>query len=292
MQQYQKIGYLLIILGGIFWGSTGILGNPLFQSDLPTLKIVSMKTSLAAIIMLLVSLIWQPNLLKINIKHIPFFLLSGLLTQFIFGLGYYNAIRYSGATVAVILLYTAPIYVLFYSLLFFKEKLTKGKIMGLILTIVGCFLAVGGFNINSYENFSLLGVLYGLLAAITYASYTIMGKIGMENYSPFTVATYSLIVGAILLAIPYPPVGSVLTNMDIFMWSSLLGLGFVATFLAFVCYTTGLKRVDSSKASIIVTVEVVAAAFLAYFFLDENLTFTRVIGIIFVLIGIIATKDK
>ncbi|UMZ73651.1 DMT family transporter [Natranaerofaba carboxydovora] len=290
MQQYQKAGYLLIILGGIFWGSTGILGNPLFESDLPTLKIVSMKTSLAALIMLFVSLLWQPNLLKINIKHIPFFILSGLLAQFIFGLGYYNAIRYSGATVAVILLYTAPIYVLFYSLFFFKEELTKGKIMGLILTLVGCFLAVGGFNINSYDNFSLLGVLYGLLAAITYASYTIMGKIGMENYSPFTVATYSLIFGALLLAIPYPPVGNVLTKMDIYMWSSLLGLGFVATFLAFVCYTAGLKRVDSSKASIIVTVEVVAAAILAYYFLGESFNLARVLGITMVLSGIISTR--
>lgn len=292
MKNYQRIGYLLVAAGGICWGSVGVLGNPLFESDLPTLEIVSMKTSLAAFAMIMIALSWQPKLLKIRMMDIPFFILSGLLAQFIFGLGYYSAIRYTGATVAVILLYTAPIYVFIYSTIFFKEKPTREKLLGLVATIIGCFLAVGGLDVQNYDELSMIGILYGFVAAITYASYTIMGKIGTKNYSPFTVATYSLLFGAVLLAIPYPPISNTLYEFDTLKWLSLLGVGIVATLLAFICYTFGLERVESSKASIVVTVEVVAATLLAYYFLNESLTFFRVTGVLMVLVGVITTQNS
>lgn len=292
MSKSYKIGYLLVLLGGFFWGAVGILGYPVLESGLPTLNIVSIKTAIAAFSLVIIVYLWRPYLLKIRIKDVPFFIMTGFLIQFVFGYGYYNAIRIIGPTLAVILLYTAPVFVTVYSAMFFGEKFTTGKAIGLVATLSGCVLAVGGFGADYTTEVSILGIVYGILAGVTYASYTIMGKISLDNYSPVTVTTYSLFFGALILLIFYPPLEEVIIELDYYRWLSLIGMGLVSTLLAFVCYTAGLERIESSKASILSTFEVVTAAVLAYIFLGEALTFHRIFGILLVLLGIFITREN
>lgn len=282
-------GGFLVLLGGALWGTMGVAGHPLFESDLPTLQIVSMRTSLAAVSILLIMFLTKPSLLKIRPKHIPFFMLCGFLAQYVFGFGYYSSIRMSGATAAVILLYTAPIFVSIYSRIFFRELFTWEKILGLVLTLTGCFLTVGGLNLAHYD-VNPLGIPFGLLAGFAFASYTIMGKIGLTNYSPLTVATYSLTFGAVFLFITHPPV-AIAGQMTPLMWVSLLGLGLVSTTFAYICYTFGLQLIESSRASIIASSEVVSAAVLAYFVLQEPMDLPRLIGIALVLSGVVTTQE-
>ena len=267
----DKIGYFLVFLGASMWGTTGAIGNPLFESSLDTMQIVSAQTSLAASTLIAFLFITKPGLLKVKLSHIPFFIMFGLITQVIYAYSYFNAIRYIGTTVAVILSFTAPIFVCLYARCFLNEKLTKKKISGLTLSIIGCFLTVGGFNIGQYD-ITPLGIAFGLMTGLSFASYTVMGKIALSNYSSLTVTTYSLCFGAITLSVFYPPVGGYLSDFNTTLWLSILGLGLIPTVLAFIFYTNGLDKIESSKASIISTAEVISTAILAYLVLGEEFT--------------------
>ena len=69
----DKIGYLLVFLGASMWGTTGAIGNPIFESDLDTMQIVSAQTSIAASTLIAYIFITKPGLLKVKLSHTLFY---------------------------------------------------------------------------------------------------------------------------------------------------------------------------------------------------------------------------
>ncbi len=99
---------------------------------------------------------------------------------------------------AVVLLYTAPIFVVILARVLYGERLTIRKIISLILAITGCILVVGLYQPGNLL-VNGLGILFGLGAGFTYALYNIMGKQVATNYSPLTIVVYLMGLGALFL---------------------------------------------------------------------------------------------
>ena len=170
--KYKANGTLLIILAGIFWGSMGIFVRGLADlAGFTSIQIVSLRLTFAAVIFALILLRKDSQGFRIALKDIPLFLGLGLGSVLFFAACYFTAIQMMTLSIAAILLYTSPIWVMLMSLLFFHERMTKKKLLALIISFAGCVLVSG---IGSGENnVTAMGILIGLGSGIGYGLYSI-----------------------------------------------------------------------------------------------------------------------
>ena len=287
-----KIGTILIILAGCFWGSMGIFVRRLGTYGFSSIQIVSIRLTLAAIIFALVLFIKDRSGFKILLKDILLFLGLGFGSILFFTICYFTAITMMPLSTAAILLYTSPVWIMLMSVLFFHEKMDKKKLAALILAFAGCVLVSG----ISGEGMTIIGLLIGLGSGIGYGLYSILGTIALRRYSSYTVTTYTFIFAAI---------GSwfISRPADMFhKFSNTEDLGFLIFFcfltalitavIPFLAYTLGLENVEASKAGIIATIEPMVATMIGVIVFSEPLTIMSGIGILMILSAVVVLNLK
>ncbi len=285
----EKLKYLYVFAAGCFWGIISLFLKPLLNMGFTQVQTVTLRCLVAAFILGIIMLVTDKKLFKIKLKDLWCFLGTGLLSLMFFSLTYFYSMTYNGVCVAVILLYTSPVFVMLMSLLLFKEKITKNKLVALALTLVGCVLVsglVGGYSIG------VKGVLLGLCSGFGYALYSIFSRYALQkNYDSMTISFYTFLFCG-LGCLPFSDVDKMLTKLTPETNFLILGLGFICCVLPYLCYTKGLQYVENSKASIIVAVEPVIASFIGIIVYNESLTIFKVIGVLLVLLAVvICSKD-
>ena len=122
---------LLTILAGICWGCISLFLRPLAAAGFSSLQVMLFRALFSALFLLIFFLIKDRKLLKIQLKDIWMFVGTGVVSLTFFSLCYFTTILEVGTSIAVVLLYTSPIFVLFMSLILFKEKI---KVCGHLTT--------------------------------------------------------------------------------------------------------------------------------------------------------------
>ncbi len=284
----KKLAVLLVVVAGALWGMIGYFVRSLQSQGLDSLQIVAIRMFISAILFALYALIFDRKLFKIKLKDLWCFLGSGVLSVGFFSFCYFKAIELSSLSVASILLYTAPIFVMIFSVILFKEKLTVIKAVSLILAFLGCLFVTGVFDVG--ESINTLAIVFGVLSGICYALYSIFSRLALDkNYSPLTITLYTFIFAGVssLLVIDVKPVVKLAS-------SSVHDLGFCVLFailscvLPYVTYTVGLKYVRPSTASIVASIEPVVATITGAIVFKEAVPFPfGYIGIALVIFSII-----
>ena len=193
MEKKRNWGPFLIILAGCFWGSMGIFVRRLSSYGFTSVQIVSVRVTLAALFFCLLLLVKDRSGFRIALRDLPLFLGLGFGSILFFTVCYFTAISMMPLSTAAILLYTSPIWIMLMSMLFFREKLNKTKIIALLLAFACCVLVSG----ISGDGVSLTGLLVGLGAGLGYGLYSILGTVALRKYSPYTVTTYTFLFAAV-----------------------------------------------------------------------------------------------
>lgn len=288
----KKWAYLLIASGAALWGLIGIFVQGLYQFGFSSQQIVTIRAVSAAV--MLVTYVYAANksLLKIKIRDWTYFVGTGIFSIVFFNWCYFTAIRETSLSIAVILLYTAPIFVALLSRLVFKEAFTQRKLISLILTFIGITFVIGYLPYAADISISAFGFFTGLGSGLGYALYSIFGKAALEKYHSLTITTYTFIFAGMAML----PVSGLWQSLDVFynikVWLYIVGLGFFPTVLAYMLYTKGLSYVESSRASIIATVEPLVATLVSIFIFADILTLWQIIGILLVLSGVIMIQGR
>ncbi|RXT15334.1 DMT family transporter [Ammoniphilus sp. CFH 90114] len=281
----QAYAYIFILAGAALWGLIGIFVQKLSSLGFTPFQIVAIRVITAAVI-LVVYTVWKNSaLLKIKAKDSKYFIGTGIISVVFFNWCYFTAIEETSLSVAAILLYTGPAFVVLLSRFFFQESLTSRKLLSLGLTLVGCALVVGlipggGHKVSTY------GILVGLGSGLGYALYSIFGKFALGTYQSLTITTYTFVFASAVML----PASQLWNSLNLLLnWEVLwygLGLGFFPTVLAYLLYTFGLSLVESSKASITATVEPIVAALVGIFVFGEVLHSWQTAGIMLILASI------
>lgn len=277
---------LLISSSAALWGIIAIFVRKLSELGFTPMEIVTLRVVIAAVLLGILGISKYSSQMKIKWKDSRLFVGTGICSIVLFNWCYFSAINQMSLSIAVILLYTAPVFVTALSFLFLKEKMDRVKIISVAGTVIGCILVVG-FNLNAATNISFLGILTGLGAGFGYALYTIFGKFALKKYQPFTVTFYTFVVASLAL-LPITGIwnkGYVLLSEEVLFYG--IGLGLFPTVLAYLFYTKGLEKVDSSKAAIIATVEPVVATILSVYLYQEGFGLTQGIGTILILLSVL-----
>ena len=282
----KLIGTIYILIAASLWGSMGIFSRYLNAAGFGAFEVTQVRVTVGFIIVGTYLLLFNRSMLKIKLKDLWCFLGTGIVSLLLFCICYFKSMEYVSIATAGVLLYTAPTFVMLMSLFLFKEKLTTSKIFALVMSFVGCALVSGIGN----DSASVVGILLALASGFFYALYSIFGRYAiMRGYSSWTIVFYTFMFSSVGCAFlcDWKTVASV-------AFSSAkngllcLGLGLITGFLAYIFYSMGLERIESSKASILASLEPVVGTVLAMIFFAEFPTAPGVIGIILVLCAIAA----
>ena len=134
----KKLAPFLVILAGCLWGTMGIFVRYLNAIGLEAMEIVEARAALTAAAMFAALVLFRRDLLRVNIRDLWVFAGGGIVSVILFNFCYFQTIQRASLSTAAILLYTSPVFVLLLSVPLFGEKLTKKKILCLMMAITGC----------------------------------------------------------------------------------------------------------------------------------------------------------
>jgi drug/metabolite transporter (DMT)-like permease len=230
--------------------------------------------------------------------------LLGLLNMLTIVVAYLGqALTFSGK--ASLLINLNMIYVAFLAVFFFKEKLDKFKISGIILGIIGAYFLTIGFDFDQLFSGSITGDILMLVAGLIWAFYVILMKRiynsneNSKNFTPLLVSHTTFFYGFVFGLIPF--IFLILLAPDLMLmpdslysWVSILYLGLICTTLAYFLYNKGLQKKSAVLASIILLIEVLTANLIGMFFLPNQAYFTLdfLLGAIFVIAAILISCLK
>ena len=276
----KKLAVLSVLAAGTLWGCIGIFVRHYEELGLGSMQIAALRITLSAVIFAVFVLIRDPRLFKVRLRDFWCFLGTGIVSVGVFTFCYFKSIELSSLSVAAVLLYTAPAFVMLFSLALFKERMTVMKGVSLVLAVLGCAMTTG--VIGGDVNVTLSGFLFGIGSGVCYALYSIFSRFALNRgYQPFTITLYTFILAAVfsLLVCDVSPVIRVVTADEGSLGYAFL-FALVSCVLPYAFYTVGLKHISSGTASIIATVEPVVATIVGAWYFGEA------IGVPFGYIGV------
>lgn len=293
------MGSLFVIIAGSLWGAMGIFVRGLSQCGLTSIEICLVRMVIATLMMSIYFLVFDRKSLRIKLKDVWVFFGTGVCSLTFFGYCYFTTIQMMSMSVAAVLLYTSPVFVLILSAILFKEKLTNRKIICVVIAIIGCAFVtglIGGIITGNMGGVSLYGILFGLGSGFGYGLYSIFGRYAInKGYGPLTVTFYSFVFSAISLLIitkPSDVVNKLMFGNTTVNVAYAIGTAVVVTILPYIFYTLGLTKIENSKASVMACIEPIMATFFGFLVFHELLGFMEIIGVLLVILAIALLNVK
>ena len=273
--------YIFILAAAALWGCIGVFFKLLSGAGLDAMQSVAVRVIIAAVIYTVWLLATDREALRIRLRDFPYFIGTGICSLVFFNWCYFNAIERSGISVAVVLLYTAPVFVMLMSAAVFRERITKVKLAALVITMIGCVFVTGAFS--SGGRIGTAAVLFGLGSGFGYALYSIFGKLALRKVSFKTVTAYSFIFGAvgILPFVHFREVAAAVASPRGAVGA--LCIAVLCCILPYILYTAGLNGVEPGRASMMATLEPVVGAVLGMAVYREEVTAAKIAGVLLVI---------
>jgi drug/metabolite transporter (DMT)-like permease len=275
--------YLYLILTLIFFSSIEVL-TVFVKGGIHPITLTVLRFLIGGVTLLPLALFKQKNSgIRLRKKDLLDFAGIGVLICGItMGAAQVSVFLGKPSTTAVLMSSTS-VFVILFSLLFFKEKITISKILTLILGVAGiCFI-----SFSPGHGDTVIGVSLGVFGSMSFALYTILNKRKCEEIPSIITVAYSFLFGS-LISLPvifFLPGGTDL-SLNLNGWLILFYLGIMVTGLAYFFFFKALEVLSASAGSLVFFVKPIISSLMAYILLDDRITSRKVVGIALVLIAI------
>ena len=250
-----------MLCAAFLWGLLGIFGKLAQAQGLSPLEIAFWRATLGGGLYLAHALIVRARFP--SGRDLLFTALFGLTGVSVFYAAYQLAVQSGGASLASVLLYTAPAFVALMGWLFLNERLGLRELLAVAATLTGIALISlgGGQGVHP----TAVALVWGLTAGLTYSLYYLYGKLYFARYAPVALYAVALPVGAAGLA----PLTHFVHKAPL-AWGLLLTIAVFSTYLAYLAYGAGLRWLPATRTSVIASLEPVVAAGLAALIFAER----------------------
>lgn len=288
----RMMSVILVLASGCMWGCMGLVVRPLNEIGLVTMDICFLRGFVTFMVMLTGLLIFDRKALRIKWKDIWCFIGTGALSVTFFNFCYFKTITLTSLSVAAVLLYTAPAFVMVMSFFLFKESMTKRKVLALVVAFAGCVFVSG--VVTGGGDLNVRGILVGLGAGFGYALYSIYGRYALQRgYTSITITFYTFLfatVATIFMVDVSSIYNIVETHSSIGVYAVFMIL--LVTLFPYLCYTKGLAGMENGTASVIASIEPVMATALGILIYKEEMTLAGAFGMILVLGSIVMLNSE
>ena len=234
---------------------------------------------------------WQR--IKLPARDLAYCFLLGTLGVAISNYFYYVAVQRTNVATAIIVQYTAPVWVLFYVVARGQQKLSLQKVVAVALAVAGIALVIGivgtpsdgrALRLDSY------GLIAALLASFSFAFYNVAGHRILARYDRWRVLVWTLTAAAAFWLVVNPPWKIVAAHYAPAQWLFLFVFSMISVLGAFSLYFLGLQHLEPTRAIIASCLEPVFSIVLAALLLGEILRPIQTLGIVFVLAAIVIVQ--
>lgn len=293
------LGVVLALLAAVLFGINASTTKVIIQSGMSAEQVVFIRSLFSATIALIWALIANRKALRLERKMIPRLLLLGVV-----GVGglqwtYSLAVVMLPVGIALLIEYTAVLWVPIILMLFFNESIKRQIWLGAALVLGG--LAIVGQVWNS--TLDPVGVFWAFAAAASLTTYFILGQRVQVTLPTNVTMFYGMSVSTVLFffasdwgnfdfsrfAQPQDLMGN-LAGIEVPLWSALIWLGIMGSFLPMAFSYLALRHLSATIVGIIATSETVLAFFFALLWLNEVVTLTQALGGIVVVVGILIAQ--
>jgi drug/metabolite transporter (DMT)-like permease len=263
-------GATMVLLGSVASGTTAVFGKLTLEHGADVIGLASIRFGLGAACLLALRAVTGLTWPRISPGRLAVLTVLFMAQSFTF----FEALNQTSAAVAVVLLYTYPLFVTLAAAPLLGEPITRWKLVLLLTGFVGVVLTVGGVSGGA----SVAGVALSLGSGVLFTAFLLVAKDTFnEGADPITVIALICIAMSICYGILFPITGASLpTDSD--GWGSLAVLVMFGTFLGMALYFEGLTRLPASATSMLATVEPVVAVVFAAVILHEDLSALQTLG--------------
>lgn len=202
---------------------------------------------------------------------------------------YYFAIAKGSVSVAIIVQYTAPVWVLLYMVLGGRERATPVKIGSVTAALVGVVLAIGVLGQHSVK-ISWIAVIAALGAAFSFSFYNIYGRKLLRVHDRWKVMAYAMLGAAMFWIAVNPPARIIAAHYSGGQWAFMLVFALTSMLVPFAFYFSGLQHLDPTRAIVTSCLEPVFTVLIAATLLGESLGASQAFGMALVLASSIAIQ--
>ncbi|MFZ1167638.1 MAG: EamA family transporter [Candidatus Sulfotelmatobacter sp.] len=296
---------MFIASAAFLWGVSAALGRAVFTGKLlmggkvphpiDPLILSQTRTTFSLLVLLpflVISQGWQR--IKLPARDLAYCTLLGTLGVAVSNYFYYVAIQRTNVATAIIVQYTAPVWVLFYVVARGQQKLSLQKVVAVGLAVAGIALVIGIVGANRGEGRALrldsYGLIAALLASFSFAFYNVGGHRILARYDRWRVLVWTLTAAAAFWLVVNPPWKILAAHYAPAQWLFLFIFSMISVLGAFSLYFLGLQYLEPTRAIIASCLEPVFSILLAALLLGEVLRPVQTVGIVFVLAAIVIVQ--
>jgi len=268
----DTVGLAFVAVSAISFGTLGVFGKLASRHSITLPTLLGLRFALAAVVL------WILALARHEVRWLGPRRNAGLALMGAFyvaqATAFFSSLRIVPAAITSILLYVYPVLVTVLARIIFGERLTRMRMLSLLLACVGVLLVVGP---SPTGHLDIVGVLLGLTSAVVYSTYILTGGVLLRGVSALYATAVITTVGGVCF-LGYGAVSGSLHMLDGAGWGIVAGIAIVPTLVAASLFLAGLARVGPTRASIVSTLEPATTALLAALVLGEELSALRLLG--------------
>ena len=296
-----------IASAAFLWGVSASMGRAVFTGKLPLAGealhpieplILSQTRTSFSLLVLLPMLVWPRKQaggwqrIAVPMLDLVQCLILGMLGVAASNYLYYVAIQKTSVAIAIILQYTAPVWVLFYVVARGQQKLTLQKVAAVAVAVAGIVFIIGivGGNSTAPPHLDRWGLIGAILASFSFAFYNVGGHSILARYDRWRVLTWTLASASVFWLFVNPPWKIAAAHYTIAQWGFLFIFSMISVLGSFSLYFLGLQYLEPTRAIIASCLEPVFSILLAAMLLGEVVKPIQTLGIVLVLSAIVIVQ--
>lgn len=259
-QSKSRLWTVLAALAAVMWGISGLFAESLFKvsSKITPIWLTQIRLIISGIVLLIIATILHQKLFSVlkdkkNTLHIIAYGVFGLLPVQVF---YFIAIEMANASIATILQFIGPFFVLTYLAVTHQQVLRRLDVLAAILAFIGVFLLSTHGNFNQLA-ITPLALFFGLLSALGEASYTLIPVKLVKRVSSLVVTGWGMLFAGIGLMIVYPQFPAIPNTPRV--WIDVSAIIIIGTIIPFQIMANALRYVKPSTVSLLDAFEPLSA---------------------------------
>ena len=287
--------YVRLALVAVAWGGTFIAGRSL--AGVAPMFSACLRFVLASAALSLFLLLSGIGFRRVNVRQAIVVTLLGFCGIFSYSFFFFSGLQYISASRAALIVALNPAVMTLIAYLFYRERVTALKVLGIVLCFCGVALVVGGGEAQGAAGArGWLGEALIGGCVLSWSAYSVFCKTVVRQLGPLHTVTYSIYAGTVML-VGYAAATGVLRMDAVWRFSmaeitSLFYLGVIGSAVAYIWYYEGIKQIGVARASVFIALNPLSAVLFGAAMLGEQLTLATLLGGVLIIGGIVVENRQ